>query len=146
MEKVSLQDVQKQLKEHGLKATPQRLAIYHALVQRHDHPTAEQVYALIHKQNPGISLGTVYKTMDSLVDAGLASKVITSDGVLRFDGKTHTHGHLHCTKTGRIMDFEDEELEALLTDYFQRKKLPNFVIDHFQVHVTGQIPDSRPKS
>jgi Fur family peroxide stress response transcriptional regulator len=81
--------------------------------------------------------------MDALVDAGLASKVITADGVLRFDGKTHTHGHLHCTRTGRIMDFEDEELEALLADYFRKKKLPNFEIGHFQVHVTGQITEAK---
>jgi Fur family transcriptional regulator, peroxide stress response regulator len=138
-DKISIQEVQKRLKESGLKATPQRLVIFHALLKRHDHPTAEQLRAAIHKRNPAISLGTVYKTMDTLVEAGLASKVTTSDGVLRFDGKTRVHGHLHCTRTGRILDYEDDELETLLTNYFQRKKLPNFEVGNFQLHVTGQL-------
>lgn len=137
--KISMHEVQKRLKESGLKATPQRLAIYQVLLQRHDHPSAEQVHAAIQKQNPGISLGTVYKTMDTLVEAGLASKVNSADGVLRFDGKTHTHGHLHCTRTGKILDYEDEELETLLKDYFRRKKLPNFEVEDFEVRVTGQL-------
>jgi Fur family peroxide stress response transcriptional regulator len=137
--KVNIHEVQKKLRENGLKSTPQRLAIYCALLQRHDHPTAEQLHAAIHKQNPAISLATVYKTMDVLVEAGLASKVNSADGVLRFDGKTHTHGHLHCTRTGKILDYEDEELGALLKNYFRRKKLPNFEIENFEVHLTGQL-------
>ena len=134
--------IKKRLNEHGVKATPQRMVIYEALMSSEEHPSAEKIYDRIKEQHPSISLGTVYKTMDTLVEAGLAKKVKTADDILRFDGKLHGHGHLHCTRTNKIMDYEDAELQKLLEDYFQKKRLKNFKIHEFQVQINGEIVDN----
>jgi Fur family peroxide stress response transcriptional regulator len=123
---------------HGVKATSQRLVIYQCLLEASNHPTAEEIFDAIKTQNPSISLGTVYKTLDTLVAAGLAKKVQTVNDVFRFDGKVHNHSHLYCTKTNKIIDFEDEELHELLENYFQKKQLSNFKIQDFQVQITGE--------
>ena len=56
------------LKEKGLKVTPQRVAIYEAIVNLKNHPTAENVIEYIKLNHPNISVGTVYKVLDSLVE------------------------------------------------------------------------------
>ena len=55
------------LQEKGLKVTPQRVAIYEAIVKLKNHPTAENVIEYIKANHPNISVGTVYKVLDSLV-------------------------------------------------------------------------------
>mgnify|MGYP001627250814 CR=1 FL=1 len=127
------------LTSHGVKATSQRLVIYQALLGSSNHPTAEEIFEAIKKRNPSISLGTVYKTLDTLVEAGLAKKVQTVNDVFRFDGKVHNHSHLYCTKTNRIIDFEDNELHDLIENYFRKKNISNFKIQDFQVQITGEL-------
>ena len=64
-----------QLKQKGLKVTPQRVAIYEAIVKLHNHPTAEKIIDYIKRNHPNISVGTVYKVLDSLVENQLLKKV-----------------------------------------------------------------------
>ncbi|RYD69309.1 MAG: transcriptional repressor, partial [Sphingobacteriales bacterium] len=98
-----------------------------------------EIFDTIKEHNPSISLGTVYKTLDTLVEVGLAKKVQTVNDVFRFDGKTHHHSHLYCTKTNKIIDFEDDELHDLIENYFRKKQLSNFKIQDFQVQITGEL-------
>ena len=137
----NLHDLKGLLAEKGLKATTQRLIIYQAILQTDEHPTAEQVYDTIREAHPSISLGTVYKTLDSLVNAGLAHRVKTGNDVQRFDAKVHHHNHLYVTNTSQIIDYEDQELQKLLEDYFARKHFQNFKVTDFQVQVNGEIVD-----
>jgi Fur family peroxide stress response transcriptional regulator len=136
-----LQTLKEQLTHHRLKATSQRLVIYQSLLKNDDHPSAENIYDLIRVKHPSISLATVYKTMDALVAAGLAKKVKTGDDLLRFDAKTGNHSHLYCSNTNQIIDFEDEELQAMLEGYFARKKFKNFKVTDFQLQINGEIKD-----
>jgi Fur family transcriptional regulator, peroxide stress response regulator len=134
-------DLRQKLAERGLKATPQRMIIFQILMSSHEHPSAELIFEKIKNTHPGISLGTVYKTLETLVEAGLAKKVKTAGDVLRFDAKTSSHSHLYCTKTSRILDYEDEDLHALLEDYFRRKNIKNFNISDIQVQINGELKD-----
>jgi Fur family peroxide stress response transcriptional regulator len=59
-----------QLKEKGLKVTPQRVAIYEAIVNLKNHPTAENVIEYIKANHPNISVGTVYKVRPNRVEVG----------------------------------------------------------------------------
>jgi len=127
------------LAEAGLKATQQRIAIYACLLADEGHPTAERVYDKIRVKNPGISLGTVYKTLDSFAETGLVKRVNTGEDVYRFDAKTHGHNHLYDTKTNRIIDYEDKELDTLLENYFSGKKIEGFNITGFQLHINGEV-------
>ncbi|MBK7966120.1 MAG: transcriptional repressor [Bacteroidetes bacterium] len=114
--------IREQLKQKGLKVTPQRVAIYEAVVKLKNHPTAEKIIDYIKKNHPNISVGTVYKVLDSLVENQLLKKVKNEKDVMRYDAIMQQHHHLYCTETERIEDFEDSDLDKLITEYFKQKK------------------------
>ena len=64
-----------------LKYSRQRESIKANLMSRHDHPTADALYASIREEFPNISLGTVYRNLNLLTDIGEALKIATPDGV-----------------------------------------------------------------
>lgn len=135
------QELKKVLGDHGLKATHQRILILEAFILSSEHPTAEMLYSQAKQKSPSLSLGTVYKTLDAFTDVGLVQKVKTDEDTVRYDAKTDSHHHIFCQKTNKIIDYEDQELEALLKDYFQRKQIENFEIEDVQLQVTGKIKD-----
>ncbi len=90
----------------GWRYTSQRAAVYDYLCAAHNHPTAEEIYAVVRKQLPKISLATVYKALEALVACGLAAKLGAADGPCRYDCRTDAHYHLHCLKSQRIEDLD----------------------------------------
>ena len=71
-----------------------------------DHPTAEEIYDAAVKECPGLSLGTVYRNLNSLVDAGRVRRVSIPGKADRFDHTLPWHSHLYCTVCGkRAMGF-----------------------------------------
>jgi Fur family transcriptional regulator, peroxide stress response regulator len=127
------------LKEKGLKVTPQRVAIYEAIVMLHNHPTAENIIEYIKTNHPNISVGTVYKVLDSLVENHLLRRVKTEKDIMRYDAVLSNHHHLYCAQTDRIEDFEDDELNELLHNYFQKKAIKNFQIQDIKLQITGNF-------
>jgi Fur family peroxide stress response transcriptional regulator len=127
------------LKEKGLKVTPQRVAIYEAIVMLHNHPTAENIIEYIKTNHPNISVGTVYKVLDSLVENQLLRRVKTEKDIMRYDAVMNNHHHLYCAQTDRIEDFEDDELNELLHNYFQKKAIKNFQIQDIKLQITGNF-------
>ena len=130
------------MREHivanGLKATHQRIVVYEALIELHGrHPVAEEVYQHLKPANPSISLGTVYKTLDTFAETDLVRKVLSEGGGKRFDANTTAHSHIYCSNTKEIIDFEDDELEQLLQEFLQKRTLSNFEIRSFSVQLTG---------
>jgi Fur family transcriptional regulator, peroxide stress response regulator len=132
------EELKQKLSEAGLKATSQRIAIYDALLRLGDHPKAEQVYEQVHQQHPSLSLGTVYKTLDTLVKAGLIRKVFTQEDCMRYDADTSSHNHIYCTNTGEIVDYYDEELETLIKDFLAKKNIRNLSIQDIRLHINGE--------
>jgi len=122
----------------GLKVTPQRIAVYKALIDIKDHPTAEMVKRHVVRDNPSISLGTVYKTLEIFEEKNLIAKVRTEEDVMRYDPILDKHHHLFCQKTEQIGDYYDEELNQLLNEYFQTKNIPNFKIKDIKLHIIGE--------
>lgn len=125
------------LKDKGLKVTPQRIAIYDAIVKLSNHPTAENVIDYIKANHPNISVGTVYKVLDSFVENGLLKKVKTEKDIMRYDAVLSNHHHLYCAETDRIEDYEDESLNALINEYFKKKKIKNFKVQDIKLQITG---------
>lgn len=123
----------------GLKVTQQRISILKALYELNDHPSAEILYGILSKEFPSLSLGTVYKTLDSLEEKGLIRKVFCSDGLKRFDVHTEPHSHLYCHTSNRIIDFDDPELNRMIMEYLQNKKINNFSIEDVQLQINGKI-------
>lgn len=69
-----------------------------------DHPTAEEIYDAAVKECPGLSLGTVYRNLNSLVDAGRVRRVSIPGKADRFDHTLPWHSHLYCTVCGSVAD------------------------------------------
>ncbi len=101
------------LQEKGMKLTPQRFAIYQMLAGTETHPTADEIYQTIKPIFPMLSLNTVYYTLSSLKEAGLAWEVPVEHGPSRYDANMDHHHHLICLTCGKIDDFYDEALDRL---------------------------------
>ena len=92
-------------REAGLKITPQRIAVYKALIETNEHPSAEMVFQKVRQVIPNISLDTVNRTLLTLNEIGVAFVVEGSGDPKRFDGNLKTHQHFRCIKCKRIFDF-----------------------------------------
>ncbi len=134
-----IEKIRDRIAKSGLKVTPQRIAVYEALIKINNHPTAEMIKEHIEKKNPSISLGTIYKTLETFVSKGLIKKVKTEHDVMRYDPVLEKHHHLYCVKTDSIADYYDEELNELLREYFEKKDIPNFNIEDIKLHIIGKF-------
>ena len=141
MPQPNLANLKNKLTEAGLKVTQQRLVILKAMYMSEEHPSAETVFGMLAQENPSLSLGTVYKTLDALAEKGLIRKVFCADGIKRFDIHTDPHAHLYCKTSDKILDFEDENLESMIRQYLAEKKFQNFAIEDIQLQITGRILD-----
>ena len=93
------------LREAGLRATPQRLAIVREVLER-NHPTAGEVFESVRLEFPTMGLGTVYATLKMMSERGLLNVLPVSDAV-RFDANIQPHANLICNQCGSIVDFDD---------------------------------------
>lgn len=91
------------LKEHNLKATPQRIAVLKVL-DKHEHPTMDELYADIKQEHPSVSLATVYKNVNTLKSAGVVAEVNIPNGKMRYDIYLSPHIHVVCDKCQNIQD------------------------------------------
>lgn len=91
-----------------LKYSRQRESIKACLMARHDHPTADMVYAAIREEFPSISLGTVYRNLNLLVELGEIQKLRCGDGADHFDADIRPHYHFMCRECGCIEDLPME--------------------------------------
>ena len=92
------------LEASGQRFTEQRAAVYRYLSDTTSHPTADEVFLEVRGELAGISLATVYKSLETLVGCGLAIKLTYSDGSARYDGRTDPHPHVRCVECGRVAD------------------------------------------
>ena len=90
----------------GLKYSKQRASIKDYLMHTTSHPTADTVYLHIKEEFPNISLGTVYRNLNSLVEAGRVRRVSIPGKADRFDHTLPWHSHLYCTVCGGVTDAE----------------------------------------
>jgi len=133
--------IQQKLTEAGLKATQQRIVIYQTVWQSKAHPTAEQVFEQARQSTPTISLATIYKTLDTLVEKHLLQKVATPQGSMRYEANLSAHSHIYCQNTQEIIDYQDPELSQLLAQYFAGKNVQNLHIKDIRLQILGEKPN-----
>ncbi|CAD7288226.1 hypothetical protein LMG7974_00903 [Campylobacter majalis] len=114
------------LKQFGLKVTPQRLSILRIL-DRHTHPTIDELYEEIKKENPSVSLATVYKNLNTLKDEGLVVEVNIVNKKPRYDIYEYPHIHVVCECCGHVQDLSYEEAELAQYQEKPEKKLSNII-------------------
>jgi Fur family peroxide stress response transcriptional regulator len=102
---MSMETLKELFAKSGLKFTTQRYLVYKAMTTARDHPSAEAVWRRVREAAPAISLDTVYRTLASLEQRGLVSRVPGAGEEGRFDGDVTPHHHLVCLSCGGIEDF-----------------------------------------
>lgn len=132
-------DINKELSRKGLKVTIQRLAVYEALCSEKDHPTAEKLISRVNKKYPTISAGTVYKTLDTFVEHNIIKRVKTDSDIMRYDNVLEKHHHLYCAESDKIEDYFNEELNQILSNYFEKKKISGFKLEDFKLQLSGKF-------
>jgi Fur family peroxide stress response transcriptional regulator len=131
--------ISRRLIEKGLKVTPQRIAILEAVIKLNNHPTVENIIDYIRKNHPHISVATVYKVLDALVENGLLQKVKTERDIMRYDALLENHHHLYCSESERIEDYKDDELDEMISGYFEKKGIPDFKIEDIKLQIIGRF-------
>lgn len=132
------EDIINKLTVKGLKVTPQRITILEAIIKLNNHPTAENIIEYIRKNHPNISVATVYKVLDTLVENELIRKVKTEKDIMRYDADMESHHHIYCSDSDRIEDYIDDELNKMLEKYFSNKKIPDFRIEDIRLQIIGK--------
>jgi Fur family ferric uptake transcriptional regulator len=84
--------------------TPQRKVILEELQKTTSHPTAVEVYEIVRRRLPKISLGTVYRNLDLLTEMGTIQRLDPGGTEARFDGNPDCHYHVRCVRCGRVDD------------------------------------------
>lgn len=123
------------LEAGGQRFTEQRAAVYRFLADTTSHPTAEEVFLEVRTKVPGISLATVYKSLETLVGCRLAIKLSHADGSARYDGRTDPHDHARCMGCGKVSDInghlDDAQISAL------ERRAGGFTVVGYQLEVIG---------
>lgn len=123
------------LERSGLRATKQREQIFSVLLDKRDHPTADEIYARARSEMPSISLATVYNCLETLTESGLIRAVNFEREPTRYCPNLTQHAHFYCKATGEVIDIELNdrilsELKAALPEGYRA--------EHIDIAFNGQ--------
>jgi len=139
-----------QLKEQDIRITEGRELVLDILAENSgEHLTVEDIYMKAHQQNPSLGMATVYRTVDLLVNLGLAQRFEFGEGKARYElvprpDEPGHHHHLVCKNCKRIInydDFMDEEKEFLHTVEEGLSRRYNFEIEDHMIQFYGYCKD-----
>ena len=106
--------IEKACIDKGMKMTGQRRVIARVLSDAEDHPDVEEVYRRASEIDPRISIATVYRTVRLFEEAEILERHDFGDGRARYEEATDDHhDHLIDIKTSRVIEFQNDEIEAL---------------------------------
>lgn len=134
-----MQQVREEARKRGVRWTNQRQIIVETFVSTDDHMTADDLHRRVRTLDASVSAATVYRTINLLVEIGVAHKRHFSSGSASFESaltKTH-HDHLVCMSCGIITEFVHEPLETMQD---QISKIHGFQLLHHRVELYGICP------
>ena len=126
------------LRERGLRATSQRVVMHRLLRNRNRHLSAEELLSEASEQLPGVSLPTVYATLELFEQLGVVRRVNGGGGTFLWDTRSDTHHHMICRNCGRI---EDIETPVDLESARRSAARTGFQPDRAEVVVSGLCAD-----
>jgi Fur family peroxide stress response transcriptional regulator len=124
----------------GFRFTSQRRHVYDVLLQKLDHPTAEDVFRRVRRKMPDISHATVYNCLDALVQCGLVRKVQIERGATRFCPNMEEHAHYCCDACGAVFDVSLPAAKPAVP------RPRGFKVDHYEIAVHGLCSDCAGKN
>ena len=123
-----------ELHARSQRVTSQRLVIHRILRERETHLSAEEVHRDALQALPGVSLPTVYATLELLTEMGLVRRIDAGTGTVLFDGRQEPHHHAVCRVCGRVWDLAPR---VDLTAVAQDAREAGLRVDGMQVLATG---------
>jgi len=136
----AIADFEARCRQAGMPVTVQRRAVLQAVLERDDHPTADQILEVVKDRIPGISRTTVYRVLDTLADLGVIRRLQHAGSLARFDGRMRRHHHLVCGKCHKVLDLEDKKLNRISVSHIRAE---GFEIEDFSVHLMGICEECR---
>jgi Fur family ferric uptake transcriptional regulator len=132
------------ISKEGLNATRQREEILNIFLNSTGHKSLAQIYAQVVKTDPKIGYTTVYRTLKLLTRLGLATQRKFADKETRYEpaSEGNHHDHLICLDCGKIVEFENQTLEALQDEIAQRHR---FKISHHRLELYGRCGECNRK-
>jgi Fe2+ or Zn2+ uptake regulation protein len=127
--------VETALRDRGLRVTPQRLAIHRTLVELDRHVSAEQVMRALGERLPGVSLPTVYATLDLFCEMGLVRRIAARDDAVLYDPRSAPHHHVTCVSCGKV---EDLDADVDLTRAQRTARRHGFAVQDVELVVRGR--------
>ncbi len=124
------------ISQKGMRYTRQREHIFNILLDKRDHPTADEVFLRARGSMPRMSLATVYNCLDTLVACGLVRQVHFERESTRYCPNLSEHAHFHCQKSGRVYDVE---LDTDLLDDIQGQLPDGFQMDGMEILIRGKV-------
>lgn len=118
------------------RSSRQRAAVYRAVREARDHPTAQDVFSAVRRELPQISLATVYRNLLRLVEEGKVRAVHAARLAVRYEGVLDDHGHFICSACGTIGDLSPSITPAAL----EQLCAAGFAIERTSITVHGICP------
>lgn len=125
------------IKEAGLKATPQRIAIYEAM-RKLGHACVDMVTEELKTSFPTLTIATIYNVLESFVNAGLLVRRFSSNNKMYFDVNVYEHAHFYNTEENSYEDYNDPELVRIVMEYISSKKIENFDLKSVDIQLVGK--------
>lgn len=122
--------------------TIQRTLVYETVCKLHNHATAEEVYAEVSREHPGVSRGTVYRNLNCLAEDGKIRKIDIPCGADRFDDRCDNHYHVKCEKCGKVFDVDMDYIADINTKI---KDAHGFEYTGYDIVFKGICPDCQRK-
>jgi Fur family ferric uptake transcriptional regulator len=127
------------LRAHGYRITPQREMIIEAIAHSGHHINADEIFLQIQQRTRSVNIATVYRTLDLLVEQGLATRIDLGEGRVLYATNEHgPHIHLVCKHCGRVMD-ANQDMLSVLNDQLQSKY--HFTADLQHISLVGLCRD-----
>ncbi|TDM05288.1 peroxide-responsive transcriptional repressor PerR [Macrococcus lamae] len=133
-----LHEAVQQLRDGGVRITPQRQAVLTYLIEADSHPTADEIYKALSPQYSSMSVATVYNNLKVFKESGLVKELTYGDAASRFDFDSHNHYHIICSECGKINDFHYPRLDEVENI---AEHITNFNVTHHRMEIYGVCPD-----
>ncbi|MDO4661742.1 MAG: Fur family transcriptional regulator [Tissierellia bacterium] len=142
---MELRDLREIFEKNGHKFTKQRQIIFEALNKSvHKHLTPEELFSIVHEENPSIGIATVYRTLNIFEKLGIVQKQEFRDSINRYEliGENDHHDHFICKKCGKIYEGQMFSVDKL-TKYI--KENYDFTMDDYTFKAYGLCSDCKNK-
>lgn len=122
------------LRNAGIRVTKPRLLIYDYILTNKSHPTCDEIYDALKRDNPSLSFATVYNVTEKLYEENMLLRLNAPTGERRYDAVVDFHGHFYCDSCGKVTDISCSDTSFIVP-------VKGFEFKKIEVTATGLCPD-----